>query len=89
MSDLSMTDFSIYHKGNWRDGQVPKTDGATHVVYSDTRHYAYDVPPDEVGDFLEWVADTFPTDNDPMYGVAFDGSVQEYLDFIDVSVREV
>lgn len=83
-----MTDFALYHVADWRDGGMPKPDGATHIVSHDTRHRAYDVPADEVDDFYEWVAHTFSGDNDPMFGVDFEGTVGEYLDEIDVSVRQ-
>lgn len=82
-----MTKTSFY-VADWRDGQMPKTEGATHVVYSDTRHRAYNVPNGEYDDFLLWVASTFCGENDPMFGVDFAGSVYDYLDEIDVSVRE-
>jgi hypothetical protein len=83
-----MPDFALYHKADWRDGETPKTEGATLVVYQDTRHRAYDVHAHDEGEFLEWVAAMFSGDNDPMYGVDFEGSVHEYLDEIDVSVRD-
>jgi hypothetical protein len=84
-----MIDFALYHKAEWRDGGMPKTAGATHIVSHDTRHRAYDVPADQVEEFYQWVAFTFSGDNDPMFGVDFKGTVREYLDEIDVSVREV
>ena len=84
-----MTDFALDHKADWRDGEMPKTEGATHIVSHDTRHRAYDVPADQVEEFYEWVAGVFASDNDPMFGVDFEGTVREYLDEIDVSVREV
>lgn len=84
-----MTDFALCHKADWRDGQIPKTDGATHVVYQDTRHRAYAIPADEVDEFYEWVASVFSGDNDPMFGADFDGDIHEYLDEIGVSVREL
>lgn len=84
-----MTDFAIYHTADWRDGEMPKTEGATHIVSHDTRNRAYNVPADQVKEFYEWTANVFSGDNDPMLGVDFDGTVHEYLDEIDVSVREL
>ena len=84
-----MTNFALYHKADWRDGEMPKAEGATIIVSQDTRHRAYDVPADEVDAFYEWVAAMFSGDNDPMFGADFEGDVHEYLDEIDVSVREV
>jgi len=81
-----MTDFALYHTADWRNGNAPKTAGATHIVSQDTRHRAYDVPADEVGAFYEWVAMTFSGDNDPFYG-DFEGTIHEYLEEINVSVR--
>ena len=83
-----MTDFALYHVADWRDGSMPKVEGATHIVSHDTRHRAYNVPADEIDAFYSWVAYTFSGDNDPLFGEDFTGSVHEYLDEIDVSVRE-
>ena len=83
-------DFAPCYVADWRDGEMPKTDGATHVVSHDTRHHAYCVPARQVEKFYRWVADTFCGDNDPLFDEElFDGSVLGYLDEIDVSVREV
>lgn len=84
-----MTNFAMFHTADWRDGGMPKTAGATHVVSHDTRHRAYNVPADQIGEFYEWVAGAFASDNDPIFGEDFHGTVREYLDEIDVSVREV
>jgi hypothetical protein len=83
-----MTDFALYHEGQWRDGEMPKISGATYIVSQDTRNHAYRIQKDEYDGFLEWIAGKFSGDNDPMFGVDFDGDISEYLDEIGVSVRE-
>lgn len=84
-----MTNFALCYKAIWRNGEVPETKGATHIVTHDTRCLAYDVPADEIDAFREWIAQVFSGDDDPMFGVDFDGSIEEYLDEIDVSICEI
>lgn len=83
-----MIDFALCHEGQWRDGELPKINGATYIVSQDTRHHAYKIQKDDFDEFLDWVAATFSRDNDPMFGVDFDGQIHEYFDEISVSVRE-
>ena len=84
-----LTAIGFHHRADWRDGAVPKTEGATHIVSHDTRHRAYDVPADQVEEFIEWLAYVLSGDNDPMFDVDFRGTVRDYLEEIDVTVREV
>ena len=84
-----MTDFALYHEGQWRDGELPKISGATYIVSHDTRHHAYHIQKDEYDDFLHWVGSKFSSDYDPMFSLDFEGDIDEYLDEIGVSVREV
>ena len=46
-----MTNFNLNCVGTWRDGEVPKDRGATHVVNYDQKNHAYKIQPDEYDDF--------------------------------------
>lgn len=81
-----MTDFALYHEGNWRDGEMPKISGATYIVNYDQRNRAYYVQKDEYEDFIEWVAQNWEIDRDPRED---DEEAGDYLDRIGVSIREV
>lgn len=80
-----LTDFAIYHVGTWHAGAFPKDEGATHVVTYDQRSHAYNIPPEDVAAFPEWVAIQWETgdlrDNDE--------SASDYLDRIGVSIRQI
>lgn len=82
------TDFAGDFCGEWRDGEMPKITKHIVIVSHDTRHKAYAVDDDQMDNFKEWVAAHWSGDNDPMYGVDFDGDLDEYLDEIDVSIRQ-
>ena len=81
-----MTDFALYHKGTWRDGELPKISGATYVVNYDQRNRAYHIQKDEYDEFIEWVAQNWEIDRTPREDNEDAG---DYLERIDVLVREI
>lgn len=81
-----MTDFSMYHTGDWRDGEIPKVNTSIVVVNYDTRNRAYAVPKDELDEFSEWVAQKWEIDRDPREE---DEEAGDYLDRIGVSIRDL
>lgn len=81
--------FGVCCVGHWRDGGMPKTDGATHIVSRDTHHHAYNIPAECENDFLTWAAGVFAGDNDPMFDADFAGTIWDYFDEIDVNIRAI
>lgn len=82
------TDFAMDFCGEWRDGEMPKITKKVMLVSHDQTTKSYAVDADQMDNFKEWVAGLWASDNDPMFGVDFDGDVDEYLDEIGVNVRE-
>jgi len=82
-------DFALYHVADWRDGEMPKTDGATHVVSHDTRHHAYNIPAGLEDDLAEWAAGIFGGDNDRIFACDYAGTIWDYLDEIGVNIRAI
>lgn len=80
-----MTDFALYHEGSWKDGQIPKINGATYIVSYDQTNNAYHIEKDEYDDFIEWVAIRWERDCEPRDD---DEEASGYLDRIGCSVRE-
>lgn len=78
-------DFAIRQRGHWRDGELPKNFGNVMVSY-DQSNRSYDIDDGEWGEFLEWVALTWQSDNEPLD----DGEdAQSYLDRRGVSIRRI
>ena len=78
-----MTDFALYHVGDWRDGQGPNIKTAIYVVSHDQHNYAYQVDMGEYEAFADWVAIQWASENEPQDD---DEDSTEYLDRIGVSV---
>jgi hypothetical protein len=90
------TDFSAYFVAKWTDGQMPKAvEGNTVVNYDQTKHAAYDIASEDMVDFLEWVANTWETDNrlrgfwDEATEDMVAEAAQDYLDRCGISIRQV
>lgn len=82
-----MTDFSFDFVAKWRAGEMPRPGDATHTVSYDQTTWAYKLPPDtDPASFRSWVAMTWQSDMKPQ---DVDEPDAEYLDRIDVDIREI
>ena len=81
-----MSDFTLYHEGTWRDGQIPKVSAQTYVVHYDATNHAYHIEIDQHADFVEWVAQKWEIDVEQRDD---DEDASEYLDRIGVSIRKL
>lgn len=83
-----MTDFALYHVGDWRNGEAPKLRTATYVVNYDQRNRAYQIDRDQYDDFIQWVAEKWELENEP-HDTDAGETCADYLDRIGVSIREL
>jgi hypothetical protein len=85
-------DFASKFIQDWRAGGHPLKDmpaiaGTTvYTISHDAKTMAYRIEPDELNDFLEWVVLNFNNDYD--FELDMISDVWEYLEEIDVDVRE-
>ena len=77
-------DFSAYFVAHWKAGQMPQAGADNVIVNYDQTNHAYRISREDMADFLEWVAITWQTDNEPLT----DEPARQYLDRIGVSISE-
>lgn len=89
-----LDDFSARFVAKWKDGQMPKGKPGNTVVNYDQNNHAYDIAPEDMPDFLEWVANTWDNGTDPR-GFWDEGAevvhpevARDYLDRRGITVRE-
>ena len=58
-----MKDYSIYHCGKWRDGEIHAIEDMTLIVRYDGENMAYTIKRDDYDDFVEWTAAHWAGDN--------------------------
>jgi hypothetical protein len=79
-------DFGWAFVAKWRQGEMPRArEGNTVVADHDGNFLAYDIEPDAMAEFVEWVAANWESDRKPRgwndeTGEQFDESAQAYLD---------
>ena len=81
-----MTNFALYHCGQWKAGQNEHWDLAVYTVTYDQTTRAYAVPDTDFDSFQSWVAMEWATDNEWQED---DESDSAYLNRSGVSISKV
>lgn len=76
--------FRWRHLATWREGGLPMASKGDLVVSHDQRHDSYSIPTGEEAAFLNWVAATWESDNNPWTD---NETAQAYLDRRGITVR--